>query len=54
MANDVGVKVRIHEYDMSEFLKSCVGKYLDLAKKAESALKVVATPFLEKPRGEGQ
>jgi hypothetical protein len=47
-----GMFVKILEYDMSEFLRSCVERYLDLAKKDESTLKIVATPFLEVTRDE--
>jgi len=42
-----GKQVRGIEYDMSEFLQSCVTKYLELAGKQASSLKSVQTPFLE-------
>ena len=34
-------------HDMSDFFKSCVTKYLELAKLEASRLKAVETPFLE-------
>ena len=35
------------EYDMAEFLQSCVDRYLELANKPAASLRSVATPFLE-------
>eukprot|EP00975_Prorocentrum_lima_P000994 210121-Prorocentrum_lima.AAC.1 len=34
------------EYDMEEFMTSCVTTYCDLAKVARASLPMVATPFL--------
>ena len=46
---------------MSDFLKSCVDRYLELANKNIASLRKVATPFIEtaqekdeEPRGELQ
>ena len=41
------IKVRAMIYNMSNFLKSCVDRYLELAKCDKSKLKKVATPFLD-------
>ena len=41
------MKVECVEYDMSDFLKSCVARYLDLAGKGENTLRTVPTPFIE-------
>ena len=49
-------------YDMSEFLQSCVDRYLELANKKVGTLRKVATPFIEigsdeadsEPNGETQ
>ena len=46
-AKSGSLTLRCIEYDMSDFFKSCVTKYLELAKLEESKLKVVETPFLE-------
>ena len=41
------VKVRAMVYNMSNFLKSCVDRYLELAKCERNKLRKVATPFLD-------
>jgi hypothetical protein len=49
-------------YDMSDFLRSCVDRYLELANKHVTSLRTVATPFIEtaqedhetEPKGELQ
>ena len=39
-------EVNIVEYDMSDFLKSCVDAYCELAKVSVSLLSKVSTPFI--------
>ena len=41
------VVVRVMEYDMREFLASCVDKYLELTKQTKAQLKRASTPFVE-------
>jgi hypothetical protein len=41
------VPVKVVEYDMSDFLVSCVDKYLELAKLTVNSLKFVETPYLD-------
>jgi hypothetical protein len=41
------IKVKAMVYDMSNFLKSCVERYLELAKCDRGKLRKVATPFLD-------
>ena len=44
--------VRVVEYDMREFMKSCVENYFNLMQKTESCLLKVDTPFFSGvPRG---
>ena len=38
---------------MSQFLQSCVDKYLDLAKLPASSLKAVDTPYLDESKFPG-
>ena len=44
---DTGVKVRVMEYDMENFLVSCVERYKELT--GVTSLRRVATPFLHEP-----
>ena len=44
---DTGVKVKGIEYDMSDFLVSCVARYKDLAKV--KVMRRASTPFLTEP-----
>ena len=41
------VQVRGIEYDIAEFLQSCVDRYLELANKTATSLRNAPTPFLE-------
>ena len=41
------IKVRVTEYDMKEFLVSCVEKYCELANVSAESLKRAPTPFLD-------
>jgi hypothetical protein len=41
------IRVRAMVYNMSNFLKSCVDRYLELAKCDRGKLRKVATPFLD-------
>ena len=41
------VKVKAMIYNMSNFLKSCVDRYLEFAKCERNTLRKVATPFLD-------
>jgi hypothetical protein len=43
--------VRLLEYDMSEFFRSCVEKYVELAGKNARPLRKVDTPFLDEASG---
>ena len=42
-----GKQAQVMEYNMEPFLRDCVSKYLELAKKPASSLRQVPTPFLE-------
>jgi hypothetical protein len=46
---DTGKSVRVMEYDMEEFMQSCVDRYVELSGK--STLRKVATPFIDDPAG---
>ena len=49
-----GVQARAVEYDMEDFLDSCVSRYIDLATQiqgTEPKIRTVATPFLEDTSG---
>ena len=43
------IKVTCVEYDMKDFLTSCVTKYCDLAKVDPKSLRKVDTPFITAP-----
>ena len=45
-----GAKLRVMEYDMSDFMRSCVDRYAELAGIDRSSLREVCTPFLAEPR----
>ena len=44
-----GSVVRVLSYDMREFVKACVDRYIEVAGGNTGALRVVATPFLSEP-----
>ena len=44
-----GRSVRVMRYDMTEFINSCVARYLDVAGGNTACLKSVPTPFLSEP-----
>ena len=47
-------KARAIEYDMEEFLGSCVSRYVDLATQIQGTppkIRTVATPFIEESTG---
>ena len=52
-----GHKVRVLTYDMKEFVKACVDRYIQVSGGNSAALKAVSTPFLTEddpdPKGEG-
>ena len=52
-----GFRVRVLTYDMCDFAKACVARYLEVSGGNAGALKKVATPFLSEddpdPKGEG-
>ena len=43
-------KVRVMEYDMKDFLISCVYKYVELAGKSGANLRKVETPFIDETK----
>ena len=45
-----GHEYRIMEYDMSDFMRSCVDRYVELAGINKSSLKKALTPFLVEPK----
>ena len=46
-----GAKLHAMGHDMSDFMRSCVDRYVELAGVEWSFLKKVCTPFLAEPRG---
>jgi hypothetical protein len=44
------VTIRCMQYDMADFFKSCVDRYLELAKIPSSKLHFVETPFLDESK----
>jgi hypothetical protein len=46
-----GMPVRAMEYDMRDFMRSCVDKYLEVTETDEKSLKRAETPFLAMPGG---
>ena len=44
------VKVRVMEYDMKDFLISCVARYTALAGKSAANLRWVETPFIDESK----
>ena len=45
-----GHEYRVMEYDMSDFMRSCVDRYVELAGINKSSLKKALTPFLAEPK----
>jgi hypothetical protein len=45
-----GHEYRIMEYDMSDFMRSCVDRYVELAGINRSSLRKALTPFLTEPK----
>ena len=45
-----GAKLRVMEHDMSDFMRSCVGRYVELAGVERSSLRKASTPFLAEVR----
>ena len=50
MDPSTGHEYRIMEYDMSDFMRSCVDRYVELAGINKSSLRKALTPFLVEPK----